>query len=54
MSGQYTHLVFTRGRPTETQARLVSYPMPFPQTDAWLQEFESHEETQGLFTLEEL
>ena len=54
MSGQYTHLVFTRGRPTETQARLVSYPMPFPQADAWLQEFESHEETQGLFTLEEL
>ncbi len=56
MSGQYTHLTFKRGVQiqAQAQARLVSHPMPFPQADAWLQSLESHEQTQGLFTLEEL
>lgn len=56
MSGQYTQLTFKRGVQiqAQAQARLVSKSMPFPQADTWLQSFESHEQTQGLFTLEEL
>jgi hypothetical protein len=56
MSGQYTHLTFKRGVQirAQAQARLVSHSMPFSQADAWLRSFDSHEQTQGLFTLEEL
>jgi hypothetical protein len=54
MSGQYTHLTFKRGIHIQAQTRLVSYSMPLPQADAWLQHFESDELTRGLFTLEEL
>jgi hypothetical protein len=54
MYGQYTHVTFKRGIHVESQARLVSHPMPLPQANAWLRYFESNELTQGLFTLEEL
>jgi len=53
MDGRFTRVTFTRGAPVEVQARLVSGLMPRSQADAWLQYFESDEQTRGLFTLEE-
>ena len=53
MDGRFTRVTFTRGVPVEVQARLVSGLMPRSQADAWLQYFESDEQTRGLFTLEE-
>jgi len=54
MDRQFTRITFTRGAPPETRARLVSDAMPRSQADAWLQHFESDEQTHGLFELEEL
>jgi hypothetical protein len=53
MAGQFTRVTFTQGVPVETQARLMSPPMPFSQADAWLEYFESNEQTRRLFKLEE-
>ena len=53
MAGQFTRVTFTQGVPIETQARLISPPMPLSQADAWLAYFESSEQTRGLFKLEE-
>jgi hypothetical protein len=54
MDGQFARVAFTQVGPVETQARLVSGPLPFSQADAWLQHFESDERTRGFFVLEEL
>jgi hypothetical protein len=53
MDGRFTGVTFIRGIPVESQARLVSPPIPLSQADAWLQYFESDDQTRGLFSVEQ-